>query len=203
MMMMTFRAMLFRAMTFRVRHAGSRRPRAATMAVALMLLLAACAERSALPGPATPAHAAPATASLQTLIDDTLEAPSSAALERVLALLGSPADGEQSPAVNLHDPARTDRVHRLAYPGVRVVVLEAVALERSFLLELEVTAGGYTSPEGIGVGSGRDEVVAAYGDRLARDGDGVTVLLSPLGDRLRLDFADERVVRMVWHFYSG
>ena len=163
----------------------------------LALLLGACSGRPASLQPTF------ATASLQTLIDETVTAPSAAAAERVLAALGAPLLSEQSSTPNLHDPSGTDRVHTLVYDGARAVVIEAVALGRSFLVELQVTADGYTTPEGIGIGSRRSEVIAAYGERLTLADGAAEVTLSPVGDTLLLEFAGERVVRLVWHFYVG
>jgi hypothetical protein len=175
----------------------TRGPLLGAAVLTLVLLLGACGGRPASLQPTF------ATASLQTLIDDTVTAPSAVATERVLAALGAPLLTEQSPTPNLHDPMETDRVHTLIYDGVRAVVIEAVALDRSFLVELQVTADGYTTPEGIGIGSRRSEVIAAFGKRLTLADGAAEVTLSLAGDRLLLEFAGERVVRLVWDFYIG
>lgn len=165
------------------------------MAGFALLLLGACA---------APPQTPPApSASLHLLIDDTLTAPSSAATERLLADLGVPLRSERHPVAELHDPSGSDRVRILIYRGVRAVVLEAEDLGRDFLIELEVTSGAHTTPEGIGIGSSRSEVVAAFGERLALRGDGLELILTLAGDTLSFEFADERVVRMVWRFYTG
>jgi hypothetical protein len=185
-------------MTRRRHHLRSSHRPLAVAALLLALLLAACGGQE----PAAASSQSLPPEALHDLIDRTLNAPSSDAQALLLATLGEPQRRQVESVANRHEPARNDRVHALGYDGARAVVYEAVALGRSYLLELRVDAD-YIGSDGIGIGSGRAAVIAAYGERLTAEGDALALRLTPAGDRLLIAFADGRVVRMVWQFYAG
>jgi hypothetical protein len=185
-------------MTRRRHHLRSPYRPLAVVVLLLALILAACGRQA----PAAPSLQSLPPDALHTLIDRTLNAPSADAQTLLLAALGEPQRREVESVPNRHEPARNDRVHALGYDSARAVVYEAVALGRSYLLELRVDAD-YLGPDGIGIGSERAAVVAAYGERLTVEGDALALTLTPAGDRLLIAFADGRVVRMVWQFYAG
>lgn len=103
---------------------------------------------------------------------------------------------------NRHDPAQTDTVRRLAYPGLLLTVYQPGSSGKVLIAELAVTGGGYRTAEGLQVGSTLQQLSDAYGEADLLEGDEYVYQLDgPLPTTVRFRLEDERITRMQWEFY--
>ena len=148
-----------------------------------LILLLACqrAPRPAAGGGATAVHEVPpesarvapapldSTAALQQARDSAIAAYVAAREQfgttqgRIRAALGTPDSVQATPFQNAHDSTQTDTVIRLYYPGV-TLGLYRVALSGTDLLGEVILSRQRSAPHlGVGIGSTREQLEAAFG----------------------------------------
>ena len=109
------------------------------------------------------------------------------------------------PVANRHDPEQTDTLRSLIYDGLTLMFYDVTG-GAALLQEVAVTGPGYETNEGIGVGSTRVEVEAAFGSPVqTADGDPVYELFEgpedPTGTYVRVTYEGERATALRWQFY--
>ena len=119
--------------------------------------------------------------------------------------LNEPADTETDPVENRHVLGQIDTIRTLVYDGIE---LEFYDITDNGILLQEVTVDGkeYVTAEGIGVGSSRADVEAAYGSPyLAADGQPVHEITSSFDEatptHLRVQYDGDTVTSLSWYFY--
>src|SRR2546423_5636391 len=85
----------------------------------------------------------------------------------VAAQFGRPDSVRSQPAPNPHNPAQTDTIVDVFYPGLRLHywVVAAVQAERDLILEIDVSDNRYLRYPSLGIGASADALVSAFGER--------------------------------------
>ena len=123
----------------------------------------------------------------------------------LLARLDPPRRTNVEAVANRHVPGQVDTVRTLFYDGLRLEVYE-VSGSGAFVQEVEVTGPGYTTAEGVGLGTSRDAVEAAYGPALHTEGDATTYQIGtgaddPAPTMLTVRFKGNVVAALEWALY--
>lgn len=126
---------------------------------------------------------------------------------RVLDELPAPASRAVEAVENRHDPAVTDTVRILRWPGLTVEVYHATTSGREMIRSVEVTGEDYRTGRGLRVGMSRSDVAGIVGSPVrTRDGGVVYELREgehdPTPTFLTVHYAGGgRVERLAWSFY--
>ena len=123
----------------------------------------------------------------------------------LLDRLPPPQRVEAEPVENRHVEGQTDTLRTLHYDGLALEVY-AVADGREILQEVRVTGEGYETAEGVGVGSTRAAVRAAYGEPARSDGgtlsyERTTSPDDPTPTTITVRFDGDRVAALAWSYY--
>lgn len=148
--------------------------------------------------PTPPASTGPGVP-LSALLDESAD---DAALRNRLA---EPLRIETEPVENRHEPGQIDTVRTYVYDDLRVRFYDRTG-GGPLLERVTVTGGDYRTAEGIGAGSTRAEIEAAYGAPAeTHDGDPIYEVPSTPDDptplRLQVTYDGDAAERLTWYFY--
>jgi len=137
--------------------------------------------------------------SLAELLDPALDTPA------LLARLDEPRRIETEAVENRHVPGQVDTLRTYVYDGLALTVYD-VAGGGALLQEVRVTDEGYTTAGGLGVGSRREAIEAAYPNSVGAEGGTVTYERAaspddPTPETLRVRYDGDRAAELVWSFY--
>ena len=134
-----------------------------------------------------------------TDLDPALDTPA------LLARLDEPRRIETEAVENRHVPGQVDTLRTYVYDGLALTVYD-VAGGGALLQEVRVTDEGYTTAGGLGVGSRREAIEAAYPNSVGAEGGTVTYERAaspddPTPETLRVRYDGDRAAELVWSFY--
>jgi hypothetical protein len=124
----------------------------------------------------------------------------------VAAQLGRPDSAVSQPAPNPHNPAQTDTVVDVFYPGLRLHywVVAANQAERDIILEIDISDNRYLKYPSVGIGANAEALVNGLGERGERTEDGYRyscALHVMSGADMGFHFADGRVKWISYRYY--
>jgi hypothetical protein len=119
------------------------------------------------------------------------------------ARLNTPRRIEAEPVANRHVAGQVDTLRTYVYDGIRLQFYDLT--DGGVLLqEVAVTDDGYTTADGLGVGSTRDAIEAAYPHSLGAEGSTITYESGgddPASTVLRVAYAADHAASLTWFLY--
>ncbi|NNF58490.1 MAG: hypothetical protein HKN04_09630 [Rhodothermaceae bacterium] len=119
------------------------------------------------------------------------------------ARLNAPRRMETEPVANRHVAGQVDTLRTYVYDGIRLQFY-TITGGGALLQEVTVTGEGYTTAEGLGVGSTRDEIEATYPHSLGAEGSTITYERDdeePTPTVLRVTYDGDRASSLTWLLY--
>ena len=163
-----------------------------------LLFLASCGR---LPNDSQTAQAVTPLTPLATIVREATEGEESHDLAELVTKLGTPRLVETVSYPNKYEPGQTDGISTLHYDGLNVMVYEAYALSKVFIISLKVSSDAYVSPEGVRVGDRAVELERKFGRTLQVEGDERTYALGDFGNTVKARLEDGLIHELTWQFY--